>query len=145
MMRTVALSCNVCVNRAGGVQGSRRGRRGRANGFALVRAWQSKQYPRTDRSREGFAMDIHKIEDSLGLSFQGQSPQQTQMMAMPEVGAPAANPLMMIWRRKGILLGVVAACVLGALIWYMFSTQIFRSEARLFVQTGVGKAPLDVV
>src|SRR5258706_9725577 len=89
-------------------------------------------------------MDIQKIEDSLGLSFQGQSPQQTQMMAMPEVGAPAANPLMMIWRRKGILLGVVAACVLGALIWYMFSTQIFRSESRLFVQTGGAKAPLDV-
>jgi capsular exopolysaccharide synthesis family protein len=89
-------------------------------------------------------MDIQKIEDSLGLSFQGQSPQQTQMMAMPEVGAPAANPLMMIWRRKGILVGVMAACVLGALIWYMFSTQIFRSESRLFVQTGGAKAPLDV-
>src|SRR5258708_36651057 len=90
-------------------------------------------------------MDIQKIEDSLGLSFQGQQcPQQTQMMAMPEVGAPAANPLMMIWRRKGILVGVVAACVLGALIWYMFSTQIFRSESRLFVQTGGAKAPLDV-
>jgi capsular exopolysaccharide synthesis family protein len=88
-------------------------------------------------------MDIEKFDDSQGLTFLGRPP-QTQMMAVPEVGAPAANPLMMIWRRKGILVSVVLLCVAASAIWYLFSTQIFRSEARLFVQSDSAKAPLEV-
>src|SRR3954452_11845079 len=87
-------------------------------------------------------MDIQKIGDSQALSYPAQP--QAQMMAVPDVGAPAINPLMMIWRRKGILLGVTLLCVLAAGIKYLFSTQIFRSESRLFVQTGGAKAPLDL-
>jgi capsular exopolysaccharide synthesis family protein len=87
-------------------------------------------------------MDIQKISDSHALSYPAQP--QAQMMAVPDVGAPAINPLMMIWRRKGILLGVTLLCVLAAGVKYLFSTQIFRSESRLFVQTGGAKAPLDV-
>src|SRR4051794_7259340 len=87
-------------------------------------------------------MDIQKIGDSQALSYPAQP--QAQMMAVPDVGAPAINPLMMIWRRKGILIGVTLLCVLAAGIKYLFSTQIYRSEARLFVQTGGSKAPLEV-
>jgi succinoglycan biosynthesis transport protein ExoP len=87
-------------------------------------------------------MDIEKVDNSHALSYPVQP--QMQMMAVPEVGAPGINPLMMIWRRKGILVAVLLVCVLAAGVKYLFSTQIFRSDARLFVQTGGSKAPLDV-
>jgi capsular exopolysaccharide synthesis family protein len=90
-------------------------------------------------------MDIQKFDDNRDLSYPVQAPpQQMQMMAVPDVGGPGINPLMMIWRRKGVLVGVLIACVLAAGVRYLFSTQIYRSDARLFVQTGGSKAPLDV-
>jgi len=88
-------------------------------------------------------MDIEKLEDSQGLTFVGR-PAQAQMMAVPEVGSPGVNPLMMIWRRKGILLAVTLICVAAAGVKYLFSTQVFRSEAKLFVQANSAKAPLEV-
>src|SRR5258706_8106435 len=89
-------------------------------------------------------MDIQKFDDSSNdLSYPAPTP-QAQVMAVPDVGASAPNPLMMIWRRKGILIGVTLLCVLAAGVKYLFSTQIYRSEARLFVQTGSSKAPLEV-
>jgi succinoglycan biosynthesis transport protein ExoP len=80
-------------------------------------------------------MNIQKMggDDAHALAFTGQS--QAQVMALPEVAAPRSNPLLMIWRRKGVLLFVMAVCVLAAAIMYWFSPQIFRSEARLFVHT----------
>jgi capsular exopolysaccharide synthesis family protein len=88
-------------------------------------------------------MDIEKLEDSQGLTFVGR-PAPAQMMAVPEVGSPGVNPLMMIWRRKGILLAVTLICVAAAGVKYLFSTQIFRSEAKLFVQASGAKTPLEV-
>ncbi len=75
-------------------------------------------------------MNIQKIDDSHDSGYPLQVP---QVMAMPEMGAPRANPLLMIWRHKGIVLIVTVLCLLGAMARYMFSTQIFRSEAKLFV------------
>ena len=91
-------------------------------------------------------MDIDKTDDSHSLLYQGQEQAypsaQPRVMAVPEVSAPMANPLMMLWRRKGVLLLVVLACVGAALVKYMFSQQVFRSEARLFVQTPSGGGEL---
>src|SRR5438105_873947 len=81
-------------------------------------------------------MNIQKMggDDAHALAYTGQS-QQPQVMALPEVAAPRSNPLLMIWRRKGVLLAIMAVCVLAAMAVYWFSPQIFRSEARLFVHT----------
>ena len=71
---------------------------------------------------------------------------RTQYLSVPEqpTGAgPRANPLAMIWRRRGILFAVVGICVLGALIKYWTTPAIYRSEARLFVQTSGLKAGVD--
>ena len=81
-------------------------------------------------------MNIQKIEDSLLPQPVGYGLQAPQLMAMPDVGAPRSNPLMMIWRRKGVVVIVTVVCLLAAMARYMFSTQIFRSEARLFVTSG---------
>jgi polysaccharide biosynthesis transport protein len=80
-------------------------------------------------------MNIQKVEDSGGQPLAYARHQQQQMLSVPDVGAPRSNPLSMIWRRKGILAAVVIACVLAAMVKYMFSTQIFRSEARIVVNT----------
>jgi capsular exopolysaccharide synthesis family protein len=82
-------------------------------------------------------MNIQKVDDpypSQSLANVHQPSHAMQVMSVPDVGAPRANPLAMIWRRKGILAAVVVLCVLGAAVKFMLSTQIFRSEARLFVQ-----------
>lgn len=81
-------------------------------------------------------MNIQKIDDSHDSGYPLQVP---QIMAMPEMGAPRANPLLMIWRHKGIVLIVTVLCLLGAMAKYMFSTQIFRSEAKLFVTINAPK------
>ncbi len=65
------------------------------------------------------------------------------MMAVPDVGVPRANPLTMIWRRRGVLVVVLGVCVLAALIKYAVSPAIYRSEARLFVQTNSLKSGSD--
>ena len=88
-------------------------------------------------------MDIEKLEDSQGLAFVGRSA-PAQVMAVPEVGSPGVNPFMMIWRRKGIVLAVTLVCVAAAGVKYLLSTQIFRSEAKLFVQANGAKTPLEV-
>lgn len=81
-------------------------------------------------------MNIQKIDDSHDSGYPLAAP---QMMAMPEMGAPRANPLLMIWRHKGLVLIVTVVCLLGAMAKYMFSTQIFRSEAKLFVTINTPK------
>jgi capsular exopolysaccharide synthesis family protein len=63
-----------------------------------------------------------------------------QVTVLPDVGAPRSNPLVMIWRRRGILLAVTALCVCAALVWYWVSPAIYRSESRLFVQVPTAKA-----
>jgi capsular exopolysaccharide synthesis family protein len=88
-------------------------------------------------------MDIEKLEDSQGLTFVGRGA-PAQIMAVPEVSSPGVNPLTMIWRRKGILLAVTLLCVAAAGVKYLFSTQVFRSEAQLFVQANGERTPLEV-
>jgi capsular exopolysaccharide synthesis family protein len=77
-------------------------------------------------------MNIQKLDDSQSYDS-GYPVQVPQVMALPEMGTPRANPLMMIWRHKGLVVIVTVICLLGAMAKYMFSTQIFRSEAKLFV------------
>jgi len=86
-------------------------------------------------------MNIQKIDDSQGQDS-GYPLAMPQMMAMPEMGTPRANPFLMIWRHKGIVLVVTVLCLLGAMAKYMFSTQIFRSEAKLFVSINTPSATL---
>lgn len=81
-------------------------------------------------------------DDAQALSFstQGGQGQAMQVMAVPsDASGPRTNPLLMIWRRKEILLAVTVLCVVLAGIRYMMADRIYRSEARLFVQTGGSK------
>lgn len=84
-------------------------------------------------------MNIQKVEDpSSGQPLAYHAPSHAmpqQVLSVPDVGSPRSNPLLMIWRRKGVLAAVVAACVLAAMVKYMVSTQVYRSEAKLFVNT----------
>jgi capsular exopolysaccharide synthesis family protein len=101
-------------------------------------------------------MDIQKVEDAHRDPYAQQEMAvyghgghggggAMQVMAVPDVGAPRANPLTMIWRRKGLLLLVTVACVLGAGVRYLVSTAVFRSEAKLAVHTQPGsRAALDL-
>src|SRR5947209_3851231 len=92
------------------------------------------------KSSGDVSMNIQKMggDDAHALAYTGQA-QQPQVMALPDVAAPRSNPLLMIWRRKGVLLAVMAVCVLAAMAMYWFSPQIFRSEARLFVHTNAAE------
>ncbi|HEY7116930.1 MAG TPA: polysaccharide biosynthesis tyrosine autokinase [Tepidisphaeraceae bacterium] len=59
---------------------------------------------------------------------------QHQGLSVPELGSPRGNPLLIVWRRRAIVLGATALCVLGAWITYLCSSRVYRSEARLYVQ-----------
>src|SRR2546430_13535062 len=76
----------------------------------------NEHHPRTDGSSGDVSMNIQKMggDDAHALAYTGQA-QQAQVMALPDVAAPRSNPLLMIWRRKGVLLAVMAGCAFAAI------------------------------
>jgi capsular exopolysaccharide synthesis family protein len=65
------------------------------------------------------------------------------VMGGPEAPGPRSNPLLMIWRRWRVFVAVTLVCVVAAAVRYALADRVYRSEARLFVQTGGSKASGD--
>jgi capsular exopolysaccharide synthesis family protein len=72
-------------------------------------------------------------------------PTRDPYLAVADPVAPRQriNPLAMIWRRRAIVLAVTAVCVLAALVKYWLTPAVYRSEARLYVQTSAAKPGAD--
>jgi capsular exopolysaccharide synthesis family protein len=51
------------------------------------------------------------------------------------------NPAAMIWRRRGIVIGVTVVCVVAAAVWAWLTPAVYRSEARLYVQFAGANKP----
>jgi len=81
-------------------------------------------------------MNIQKMviddEHSTALATRGNS--APSVMAVPEVASPRANPLAMIWRRRGVLAIVLAVCLATAFVKYAFTTKIYQSRQRVLVK-----------
>src|SRR5690242_11787624 len=89
--------------------------------------------------RETFAMSMHHVDEGQPLSFSQAGPMQ--LVGVPDVGAPRSNPLQMIWRRRMVLAAVTVFCVVAAGVKFLLADRVYRSEARLFVQTTGSKDP----
>jgi len=81
-------------------------------------------------------MNIQKMviddEQTTALAMRGSA--APTVMAVPEVASPRANPLAMIWRRRGVLIIVLGVCVLTAAVKYAMTTKVYQSRQRVLVK-----------
>ena len=61
----------------------------------------------------------------------------------PDAPGPRSNPVLVVSRRWRVLLAVMLLCVAAAAVRYALADRVYRSEARLFVQTGGMKPGAD--
>lgn len=62
--------------------------------------------------------------------------------AIAAVPQAAGNMHRIVWRRRGLVLGVTGVCLLLAMIWLCFAPRIYRAEARFEIRQGTAGAPI---